>query len=143
MYIRSRLEYNCVVFHSSLTQQQSNTLDRCEAVCLKIILQEMFISHSAACEMLGLEKLSIRREKRCLDYAKKCLKHPQNKRMFPTNLTSINHVRHREPYKVNFSYTETYRQSTIPYCQRLLNADALSKEADDSQPKEGAGRSRE
>ena len=93
--------------------------------------------------MIGLEKLSIRREKRCLDYAKKCLKHPQNKQMFPTNLTSINHVRHREPYKVNFSYTETYRQSTITYCQRLLNADALSKEADDSQPKEGAGRSRE
>ena len=74
MYICSKLEYNCVVFHSSLTQQQSNTLDRCEAVCLKIIQQEMFISHSAACEMLGLEKLSICREKRCLDYAKKCLK---------------------------------------------------------------------
>jgi hypothetical protein len=86
MYIRSKLEYNSVVFHSSLTQQQSNTLDRCEAVCLKIILQEMFISHSAACEMLGLEKLSIRREKRCLDYAKKCIKHFQNKRMFPLNL---------------------------------------------------------
>ena len=135
MYIRSRLEYNSVVFHSSLTQQQSNTLDRCQAVCLKIILQEMFISHLAACEMLGLEKLSICREKRCLDYAKKkCTTHFQNKQMFPLNL-NINDppldVRHREPYQVNFSHTETYRQSTIPYCQRLLNADTASKAAED------------
>ena len=48
IYIRSRLEYNSVVFHSSLTQEQSNSLDRCEAVCLRIILQEICVSHSAA-----------------------------------------------------------------------------------------------
>ena len=39
IYIRSRLEYNSVIFHSSLTQEQSDTLDQCEAVCLRIILQ--------------------------------------------------------------------------------------------------------
>ena len=82
MYIRSRLEYNSVVFHSSLTQEQSKKLDRCEAVCLKIILQEMFVSHSAACEMLGIRKLSLRRETRCLNFSKNCLKQPQNKHFF-------------------------------------------------------------
>ena len=130
MYIRSRLEYNSVVFHSSLTQEQSNKLDRCEAICLKIILQEMFVSHSAACEMLGLRKLSLRRQSRCLDFSKKCLKHPQNRRLFPPNINIQNdlNVRDREPYKVNFCYTETYRKSTIPYCQRLLNSETASSD---------------
>ena len=133
MYIRSRLEYNSVVFHSSLTQEQSKKLDRCEAVCLKIILQEMFVSHSAACEMLGIRKLSLRRETRCLNFSKKCLKHPQNKRFFPLNPNIQNNlnVRNREPYKVNFCYTETYRKSTIPYCQRLLNSEAAADSAAD------------
>ena len=133
MYIRSRLEYNSVVFHSSLTQKQSNTLDRCEAVCLKIILQDMFVSHSAACEMLGLTKLSLRRQSRSLSYAKKCVKHSQNKRMFPLNpnLNNTLDIRNREPYKVNFCRTEAYRNSTIPYCQRLLNIDAAEAAAED------------
>ena len=26
---------------------------------------------------------------------------------------------------VNFAHTENYRNSTVPYCQRLLNADFL------------------
>ena len=30
-------------------------------------------------------------------------------------------VRSCEKFKVNFAHTNTYRDSTIPYCQRLLN----------------------
>ena len=56
IYIRGRPEYNTVVFHSSLTQEQSDSLAQFEAVCLGIIIQEMFISNSAVCEMLGLRK---------------------------------------------------------------------------------------
>ena len=132
IYIRSRLEYNSVVFHSSLTQEQSDSLDRCEAVCLRIILQEMFVSHSAACEMLGIRKLSDRRETRCLDFSKKCIKHPQNKRMFPVNPYIDNdlNIRNREQYIVNFCRTETYRKSAIPYCQRLLNSEAMKTAGD-------------
>ena len=43
--------------------------------------------------------------------------------MFPLN-QSTNHimqVRSCEKFKVNFAHTNTYRDSTIPYCQRLLN----------------------
>ena len=33
--------------------------------------------------------------------------------------------RQREPFKINFARTETYKNSTIPTCQRLLNAHYL------------------
>ena len=47
MYMYS-LEYCSVVFHSSLTKQQEAALERCQAVCLRVILQESYISYSAA-----------------------------------------------------------------------------------------------
>ena len=30
-------------------------------------------------------------------------------------------IRNHERYKVNFSRTKQYQESTIPFCQRLLN----------------------
>ena len=42
-YIRTTLEYCSVVFHSSLTTQQANSLERCQAVSLRVILQESYI----------------------------------------------------------------------------------------------------
>jgi hypothetical protein len=124
MFIRSRLEFCSVAYHSGLTQKQSDSLERCEAVCLRVILQESYVSHEAACEMLGLERLTERRQARCLSFGLKALKHPQNQRMFPRNPSIDNatmDIRTREPFAVNFGRTEAYRRSTIPYCQRLLN----------------------
>ena len=45
--------------------------------------------------------------------------------MFPLNTERSNRVsvRHAEKYLVNFARTENYRNSAIPYCQRLLNED--------------------
>ena len=84
-YIRLKLEYCSVVFHSSLTVQQSASLERCQAVCLRVILQECYVSYSAALEMTGLQALSDRRLERCRDFTVKCIKDPHNKRFFPTN----------------------------------------------------------
>ena len=108
LFIRSTLEYNSVAFHSSLTSQQENALERCQSVCLKVILSDSYISYNAALEMSGLETLKIRREKRCLDFSIKCVKHPENKRIFPLNENnSDKNVRSREKYKVNFAFTTT------------------------------------
>ena len=50
-FIRSKLEFCSVSFHSGMTKHQSDTLNRCEATCLRIILEESYVSHEAACEM--------------------------------------------------------------------------------------------
>ena len=124
MFIRSWLEYYGVAFHSSLTKQQESSLERCQAVCLRIILEESYISYSAALEMSGLKTLSSRRLDRCLQFSLKPIKHEQNKRMFPANPNLGNdiHIRNREQFQVNFARTNSYRNSAIPFCQRLLNS---------------------
>ena len=97
-------------------------LEMIQKTCLKVILGDMHISYTSALEMSGLETLFQRRQKRCLDFAKKCVKHPKLKDLFPFNPeTSEYDLRKRELFKINFAHTSSYKQSAIPFCQRLLN----------------------
>ena len=129
--MRGKLEYSSVVWHSSLTHKQSKSLERCQSVALKIILNESYVSYDAACEMTGCEKLSDRRSSRCLDFGLKSSKHPQNSRFFPQNVLDENQVniRNREPFHVNFARTSQYKNSAIPYIQRRLNEYSQTLEA--------------
>ena len=122
LYIRSIAEYCSVVFHSSITQEESKKIERIQKICLKVILGDMYISYEAALEMCGLTTLRERRETRCLDFALKCVKHTKNKRLFPLNDRKFGQNRNtREVFEVTWARTDTYMMSTIPYCQRLLN----------------------
>ena len=124
LFIRSITEYCSVVFHSILTVEEATDIERIQKVSLKIILDDNYVSYAAALEMTNLETLYDRRERRCLNFALKCLKHPINKELFPKNKilgTEAIRIRHREPYQVNFARTVRYRNSSIPYCQRKLN----------------------
>ena len=65
---------------------------------------------------------SQRRQKKCLDFSLKCIKHPKNKRLFPLNNREFGQAQQtKETFEVNFAKTGAYKKSTIPYCQRLLN----------------------
>ena len=122
LFIRSVTEYCAVAFHSSLTNEQSSKLEKIQKTCLKVILGDMYIDYTAALEMCGLQTLFERRQSRCLDFARKCVKHPRNRRLFPLNQTSSSHpIRDKEVFHVNFARTEDYKKSAIPFCQRLLN----------------------
>ena len=121
LFIRSVAEYCSVVFHSSLTQQDSNKLEKIQKTCLKIIMGELYEDYPTALEFCGLITLSERREKRCFDFSLKCTKHVRNNRIFPRNPGYNQRVRNSEPFTVNFARTTDYRDSAIPFCQRLLN----------------------
>ena len=113
LYIRSVLEYCAVVWHSSLTMDQINSLEMVQKTCLKVILGENYVSYSAALEMCNLETLFKRREVRCLSFAHKCLKHPAHRKLFPLNDNNENNEHtSREKYSVNFARTDTYKMST-------------------------------
>ena len=43
LYIRSLTEYCSVMFHSSLTVEQSNRLERIQKTCLRVILSDTYI----------------------------------------------------------------------------------------------------
>ena len=123
LFIRSCAEYCSVVYHSRLTADHITSLERIQKTCLKIILRENYVSYEAALEMTGLQTLSSRREKRCLDFSLKCVNHERNSRLFPLNTldSELHNVRQSETFLVNFANTDTYRTSAIPYCQRMLN----------------------
>ena len=121
LFIRSVLEYCSVAFHSSLTMEQTEKLERIQKTCLKVIIGDMYISYNIALEMCNLETLSSRRQKRCLNFSLKCLKYPQTAKLFPLRPTNETNVRDPEVFSVNFAKTSTYKKSAIPFCQRLLN----------------------
>ena len=122
LFIRSVTEYCAVAFHSSLTIEQSNKLEKIQKTCLRVILGELYTSYLDALALCGLQTLFARRQKRCLTFSLKCLKHPSNKKMFPLNpVTSDHYIRDRELFHVNFAKTSTYKKSAIPFCQRMLN----------------------
>ena len=58
---RSQLEQSSVVWHSSLTEQQKNDLERVQKSALKIILGPKYESYKKALETLDLEPLDQRR----------------------------------------------------------------------------------
>ena len=123
-FIRSVVEQSAVVWHSSLTVRNRKDIERIQKVCIKIILGSEYTTYSDALDKVGLQTLHDRREKRCLDFAKKCLNHPVHKNLFPLNniKPTVNaSIRHREPFIVNFARTESYKRSAIPFCQRILN----------------------
>ena len=114
--------------HSSLTEKQINSLERCQKAAVKVILKNNYKNYENALEMLDLDSLQERRRKQCLKFAKDCLKNEKMKKLFPLNVQNRElKTRHKETYKENKAYTERYRNSAIPYMQRLLNEDESRK----------------
>ena len=127
LYVRSLLEYCCVVWHSALTKEQTADLERVQKISLKIILGDEYSEYKSALNQCNLETLSNRREKRCLKFGLKATKHPKHQKLFPLNEEIDLELRDVEKYHVNFARTSTYKKSSIPYIQRLLNKHHIKK----------------
>ena len=89
--------------------------------------QDRYDGYKSALELCNLETLSTRREKRCLNFGLKALKHPKHKKIFPINEEIDIKIRELEKFHVNFARTSTYKKSSIPYIQRLLNKHHINK----------------
>ena len=122
LFIRSILEYCAVVWHSSLTCEQSADIERVQKVATRTILQDFNVPYETALSELHLEKLDERRKQLCLNFAKQCTKSEKNMHMFPLNpKPHYEHAHQVEKYKVPMAFTERYKESAIPYMTRLLN----------------------
>ena len=81
-YVRSILEQSCVVWHSSLTLENSLDIERIQKNSLRIILQNKYNNYEEALEKLNLETLEQRRETLCLKFARKCHENSQTNDIF-------------------------------------------------------------
>ena len=122
LFVRSILEQSATVWHSSLTQENINDLERVQKSAIKVILQENYSSYKQGLAQLNIESLASRREQLCLNFAQKCVKSEKLKHMFPLNEKSHEmKTRHEGQYKVQFANTERFQKSSIIYMQNLLN----------------------
>ena len=108
-YVRSILEQSCSVWHSSLTQENTEDLERVQKSAMRIILQEDYNTYEDALETLMLAKLSERREKLSLKFAKNCVKNKLTSDLFPLNST-----RNKGKFQVTPANTDTLKNSTVP-----------------------------
>ena len=116
------------MWHSSLTEENSNDLERVQKSAIKIILKDKYPGYKQGLAKLGLESLKSRREDLCLNFAKKCVKSDKLQHMFPKNIKSHDmSTRKEEKYNVQFANTERLQNSPIIFMQKLLNMDDLKK----------------
>ena len=122
LFVRSLLEQSATVWHSSLTEENINDLERVQKSAVKIILGDKYIGYENSLSKLDMLSLNERREQLCLHFAQKCLKNPKTKTMFPENskIHSMNTRKH-ETFMVQHANTERLKNSSIIYMQNLLN----------------------
>ena len=70
-FVRSVIEKSCVVWHSSLTRQNTKNLERVQKVAVKIITELKF-SYKEKLKELKLPTREQRREDLTYNFAKKC-----------------------------------------------------------------------
>ena len=120
--LRSLLEQSATLWHSSLTKENEEDLERVQKNAFRNILQDKYETYQNALNILDMEKLSDRREELCLSFALKCLKNPKTANMFPENKkTHQMETRDPEKYEVQHAHNERLKNSAIIYMQNLLN----------------------
>ena len=78
--------------------------------------------------LLGIMRLSDRREAICLKFAKNCLRMDNFKRLFPMHISKHEmKTRHEEKYNVSKINGKRYSSSAIPNMLRLLNKECKEK----------------
>ena len=118
------MEQSCVIWHSSLTSENVEDIERIQKCALRIILGKRYKSYQEALVTLDLKTLKERRDDLCERFAKNCVE-SQNERVntiFKLKQKYHNmELRKKSILNVNFSKTERWKKSSIPYMQRLLN----------------------
>ena len=69
-YIRSILEQSCVVWHSSLTQENCDDLERIQKSAIRIILGKYYLNYEEGLKKVGIESLEDRRINLCMNLQK-------------------------------------------------------------------------
>ena len=118
--IRSVAEFAVPVWNSSITGEDVVKLERLQKIAFHIILGEDYRSYTSALKSLGLQKLSTRRRKICLTFAKKSQKHSKFNKWFKP-CPSVATRRKRPKFYEIYSKKVRFDKSPLSYLTKLLN----------------------
>ena len=124
VFCRSVLEQSCVVWHNSLTQENTEDLERTQKTFCKLVLREKYKTYEDSLILLNLDSLNQRRQSLCLKFAKAGIKHNKLSDLLPEESKTHNmQTRNENKYKVNFANTGRLKDGSIISMQNLLNDD--------------------
>ena len=130
-FIRCNLEFSSNVWHSSLTKENRQDLERVQKAALRVILKNDYYNYENALKLSGLQSLEERREMMSLKFAKNCLKNLNFSKLFPKDEKKHRmKKRNSSEYLVKRANTERLRKSSIPYMQRQLNNENRKRKSD-------------
>ena len=122
------LEQSSVVWHSSLTSENSYDLERVQKAAVRLIMGAKHSGYEKSLLALNLTQLSERRRHLCLTFAKRTVLNQKVKHMFPKRKEIRDQERrHTEKFIVNKARTERLKNSSIIYMQTLLNKEHKQK----------------
>ena len=122
IYCVSVLEQSCVVWGSSLTQENIEDLERTQKTFAKLILRDKYVDYESALQKLNLETLAQRRKELALRFAKSSIEnHKLDEFFIRKNSKNIVKIRKPAPYRTTKAHTESFRKSSIIHMQELLN----------------------
>ena len=110
--IRPVADYCSVVYHSMLSDEQDELLDRCQAHALRCIFGKD-ISYEKMRERAGITTLRQRRVELCDKFARKCLKNPRFSGWFPRKDTRRSGRSGGEEFVENFARCDRLYNSPI------------------------------
>ena len=121
MKIRSVLESNAVVFHSMMTNDDTDDLERVQRNVVRTIMGQRYNDYDSALDFLNLESLEKRRETLCLTFALKCLRNPKFRHWFELTPQNPYSLRETRKFLEPLCHKERYFNSPLVYLERLLN----------------------
>ena len=122
-HVRSVVEFAAVVWSSSLTKEDIGSIERVQKCAFAIILGAKYRDYEEACANLSMEKLTCRREKLALNFAKKSSVHPIHNHWFVPNTEETITRSILTKFKPVLGRTQRLLHSAIPYLTQLLNED--------------------
>ena len=122
VFCRSVLEQSCVVWHSSLTQENKDDLERMQKTFAKLVLRQNYKSYENSLLRLNLDCLDTRRNALCLKFAQAGIKNRKIDDLFPMN-EKLHQMKTRvnDQYRVQFANTDRLKNSSIITMQKMLN----------------------
>ena len=118
--IRPIAEYCSVVFHSMLTDQQDEQIERLQSTALRYIYG-LGMTYEQMRQKSGLQTLRNRRVAACDKFAAACASSPRFCHWFPENIGRRRSSRHHAPYLEQYARCDRLKNSPIFYMRRRLN----------------------
>ncbi|XP_071947425.1 uncharacterized protein [Antedon mediterranea] len=122
-YIRPLVEYACPVWHSSITKDQTKSIERIQKRALRIIYGMNYVSYESALKLSDLPSLVNRRVQLLLKFGKGIIKSDTFRSILPPvrDISRTLRSASKPLLKIPFGRTERFRSSPVPFLVRLIN----------------------